>query len=137
MVVRGRSIGRVGGTPQRRWPAWPSQFGDVEASVPASGSNRGWPLGQAETVENLASDREIFDSGKNTHPAAAAWTFQHIHGENSRHQLGPAVIARMRSGTDFPTLHADGPASSHSHERWIHRHWRNAARMVPALGILH
>jgi len=23
-------------------------------------------------------------------------TFQHLHGENSRHQLGPAVIARMR-----------------------------------------
>src|SRR3989441_2682642 len=31
-----------------------------------------------------------------TYPAAAAWTFQHIHDENSRHQLGPAVIARMR-----------------------------------------
>src|SRR6058998_1742581 len=87
--------GRVRGTPRRRRPAWPSQFGDFEVSVPASGSDRGWPRGQTETVENLASDGGIFDSGQNTHPAAAAWTFQHIHGENSRHQLGPAVIARM------------------------------------------
>jgi len=65
-------------------------------SVPASGSDRGWPRGQTETVENLASDGRILNSGQNTYPAAAAWTFQHIHGENSRHQLGPAVIARMR-----------------------------------------
>ena len=77
-------------------PAWPSQFGDFEVSVPASGSDRGWPRGQTETVENLASDGRILNSGQNTYPAAATWTFQHIHGENSRHQLGPAVIARMR-----------------------------------------
>src|SRR5207247_6427025 len=87
--------GRVRGTPRRGRPAWPSQFGDFEVSVPASGSNRGRPRGQTETVENLASDGWILNSGQNTHPAAAA-SFQHIHGENSRHQLGPTVIARMR-----------------------------------------
>ena len=69
----------VRGTPRRRRPAWPSQFGDFEVSVPASGSERGWPRGQTETVEYLASDGRIFNSGQNTHPATAAWTFQHIH----------------------------------------------------------
>src|SRR5262249_2981874 len=89
------SLSNARGTPRRRRPAWPSQFGDFEVSVPASGSDRRWPRGQTETVENLASDGRILNSGQNTHPAAAARTFQHIHGENSRHQLGPAVIARM------------------------------------------
>ena len=46
-------------------------------SVPASGSDRWWPRGQTETVENLASDGRILNSGQNTYPAAAAWTFQH------------------------------------------------------------
>src|SRR5437667_3347100 len=56
IVVQGRNNGRVRGTPRRRRPAWPSQFGDFEVSVPASGSDRGWPRGQTETVENLASE---------------------------------------------------------------------------------
>src|SRR5205809_7134257 len=69
IVVQGRNNGRVRGIPQQRRPAWPSQFGDFEVSVPASGSDRGWPRGQTETVENLASDGRILNSGQNTHPA--------------------------------------------------------------------
>src|SRR5213593_2703384 len=95
IVVQGRNNGQVRGTPRRRRSAWASQFGDFEVSVSASGSNRGWPRGQTETVENLASDGRILNSCQNTHPAAAARTLQHIHGENSRHQLGPAVITRI------------------------------------------
>src|SRR2546425_11379924 len=90
-----RSGGWVRGTRRRRQPAWPS-FGDFEVSVSASGSNRGRPGRQAEIVENLRSDGGIFDSGQYTHPAAAARTFQHVQSENSRHQLRPGVIARMR-----------------------------------------
>src|SRR5437879_2209571 len=67
IVVQGRNNGRVRGTPQRRRPAWPSQFGDFEVSVPASGSDRGWPRGQTETVENLASGGRMLNSGQNTH----------------------------------------------------------------------
>src|SRR5213593_2625660 len=70
--------GRVRGTPRRRRPAWPSQFGDFEVSVPASGSDRGWPRGQTETVENLASDGRILNSGQNAHPAATAWGVRSI-----------------------------------------------------------
>src|SRR5439155_22701537 len=91
IVVQGRNNGRVRGTPRRRRPAWPSQFGDFEVSVPASGSDRGWPRGQTETVENLASDGRILNSGQNTHPAAAAGAFQHIQGpRNGFHIASPA-----------------------------------------------
>src|SRR5438094_6781920 len=65
IVVQGRNNGRVRGTPRRRPPAWPSQFGDFEVSVPARGSDRGWPRGQTETVENLASGGRILNSRQN------------------------------------------------------------------------
>src|SRR5262249_59604404 len=89
------SLSNARGTPRRRRPAWPSQFGDFEVSVPASGSDRRWPRGQTETGENLASDGPVLKSGQNTHPAAAARTFQHLPGEKSRPHLGPARNSAM------------------------------------------
>src|SRR5213594_1949143 len=116
IVVQGRNNGRVRGTPRRRRPAWPSQCGDFEVSVPASGSDRGWPRGQTETVENLVSDGRILNSGQNTHPAAAAWTFQHIHGEGT--VFIPASPAVELTLVTFSFKTAVGSGSQYSHWPW-------------------
>src|SRR5438445_3526994 len=106
IVVQGRNNGRVRGTPRRRRPAWPSQFGDFEVSVPASGSDRGWPRGQTETVENLASGGRILNIGQNTHPAAKAsersrigsggWDVSALH--TTRQSLGPRCEDSVTAG---------------------------------------
>ena len=72
---------------------WPSEFGEMGVSIATSGSNRGWPRGQSEGVENLPRHDGVLDGCQDAHPRAAAGALQHIECENALHQLRPRIIS--------------------------------------------
>src|SRR5438094_789001 len=62
-----------------------------------TGRRRGRWLGwKAEVVQNFLGRLGFLDSCEHAYRTATSFTYRNVDVENSRHQLGPAVIARMR-----------------------------------------